>query len=111
MNKYSSKPSVKGMLTDPALAIQESEAVHLALPVDGSDPADVLNSSGPEDNTSFADPPFSPNSASCCDSSAQSDESAAFFNIQQIAHQALQRSVLHTIQFNSLDIGDNIVLR
>nr|CAI5856801.1 unnamed protein product [Callosobruchus analis] len=78
MNKYSSKPSVKGMLTDPALAIQESEAVHLALPVDGSDPADVLNSSGPEDNTSFADPPFSPNSASCCDSSAQSDESAAF---------------------------------
>nr|CAI5853673.1 unnamed protein product [Callosobruchus analis] len=91
MNKYSSKPSVKGMLTDPALAIQESEAVHLALPVDGSDPADVLNSSGPEDNTSFADPPFSPNSASCCDSSAQSDESAAFVS-HDFNHRTVKKS-------------------
>nr|CAI5841653.1 unnamed protein product [Callosobruchus analis] len=85
VNKYSSKPSVKGMLTDPALAIQESEAVHLALPVDGSDPADVLNSSGP------VDPPSSPNSARCCDSSAQSDESAAFVS-HDFNHRTVKKS-------------------
>nr|CAI5818430.1 unnamed protein product [Callosobruchus analis] len=57
----------------------------------GSDPADVLNSSGPEDNTSLADPPSSPNSARCCDSSAQSDVSAAFVS-HDFNHRTVKKS-------------------